>query len=224
MATAPSPTSSTTPATQSAVPTQVRSAPSSPTHNHQRSGEASPGSPLCCLKSNPSRFGSGANFSRAVDWKEFLMSLGSENSYPNVRSSTGLPGKLPVLNCCFRIFSTSSMRSRVSMECYDPRCPMLLYRFAEEAFAAVTSPVHSTESLPFAPAYPLFDTSRSNDPSPLYRSHHNAMIHLLAESTCSSASRTPVHSAAPSAESSCASKQAFPRRPLICRNKQMTIE
>jgi hypothetical protein len=64
-------------------------------------------------------------------------------------------------------------------------------------------------SPPSNPVYQPLDTGTSIGPSPLCRFHHNAMTHPLAESTCSSASQTPVHSALPSAESWCVS--ATPR-------------
>jgi hypothetical protein len=57
-------------------------------------------------------FGSGASFLRMSDGmfrEELFAELCSKNSSQMPGAATGLPGKVPILNCSFRIFSASSM-------------------------------------------------------------------------------------------------------------------
>jgi hypothetical protein len=56
--------------------------------------------------------GSGANFLRMSDgWlgKNYLQGYAARTATQMSGAATGLPGKVPILNCCFRIFSASSI-------------------------------------------------------------------------------------------------------------------
>jgi hypothetical protein len=70
------------------------------------------------------RIGPAANFLRMSDvWlkKNYSQGYAARTAAQMSGAATGLPGKVPILNCCFRIFSASSAyRSCICVESLQP--------------------------------------------------------------------------------------------------------